>query len=435
MTRRWALALCALTAVTLTACEDDDIRTLGPEGRDDFERYVSIGTSISMGWQSNGVVYTGQVNAWPALVARQARVRFDSPLIQAPGCNPPLIAPLAFSRLLSGRSAAQGDTTCAPNFPDVVLPENNVAIAGALTGEALSLTARQAAQGTDRNKRQRYSRVLSPDHTQVTAMMAQNPTFVSVELGANEVLGAVTSGVLVAGVSFVPYAAWEPTYDQVVDSVAKTGAKAILVTVPRVGSIVSLVPGSELWAERLSFQQFGVLVQADCNGSTNLIFVPSKVLNAIGAARATGTPQALTCSNNIPAPPGSDYVLTPDDVTTLNSLVDQMNAHIVALADEHGWALLDANEALEQVVTETRARRPTFSLIKMLNCALPYGPYISLDGVHPNNIGHQLIAKYAIEAVNSNYGFDLPVIEPTRPVETGACAESDPEPAARLATR
>lgn len=431
MTRRWALVMYALSAVTLTACEDDNIRTLGPRGRDDFERYVSIGTSISQGFQSNGIVYTGQVNAWPALLARQARVGFDSPLIQAPGCNPPLIAPLAFSRLLSGGSAAQGDTTCAPNFPDVSLPENNVAIAGALTGEALSLTARAAAQGSDRNKRQRYSRVLLPDQTQVTAMMAQNPTFVSVELGANEVLGAVTSGVVIAGASYVPYAAWEPAYNQVVDSVAKTGAKAMLVTVPRVGAIVSLVPGSEIWAERFSFQQFGVLVQADCNGSTNLVFAPSKVLGLIGLARATGRPQPLFCSNNIPAPPSPDYVLTPADVTTLNAVVGQMNDHIVALATQHGWALLDANVALDQVVSETRARRPAFSLIKLLSCALPYGPYISLDGVHPGNIGHQLIANYAINAINARYSFALPTIVISRPVESGSCAESDPALAMR----
>lgn len=431
MTRRRALALCALTAMTLTGCEADNIRTLGPKGRDDFERYVSIGTSISMGWQSNGVVYTGQVNAWPALVARQARVGFDSPLIQAPGCNPPLIAPLAFSRLLSGGSAAQGDTTCAPNFPDVSLPENNVAIAGARTTEALNLTARAAAQGTDRFKRQIYARVLPPDHTQVSAMMARNPTFVSVELGANEVLGAVTSGVVIPGGSYVPYAAWEPAYDQVVDSVAKTGAKALLVTVPRVSGIVSLVPGPELWAERVSFQQFGVIVQPDCNGSTNFVFAPSKVLGLIGRARATGTAQPLFCSNNIPAPPSPDYVLAPDDVTTLNTVVDQMNDHIAALAGQRGWALLDANVALNQLVTETRARRPAFSLIKLLNCALPYGPYISLDGIHPGNVGHQLIANYAIDAINARYSFALPRITISRPVESGSCAESDPALAMR----
>ena len=64
MTRRWALAFTSLALVFLTACPPDR-GPFGPEGRSAFVRYVSIGTSISEGWQSDGVVYTSQVNSWP----------------------------------------------------------------------------------------------------------------------------------------------------------------------------------------------------------------------------------------------------------------------------------------------------------------------------------------------------------------------------------
>ena len=71
MRRRFALAIPSLVvaALTATACSDatapDRARSLSPvadagldrsEGRGIFQRYIAIGTSLSMGWQSDGVI-------------------------------------------------------------------------------------------------------------------------------------------------------------------------------------------------------------------------------------------------------------------------------------------------------------------------------------------------------------------------------------------
>jgi len=79
---------------------------------------------------------------------------------------------------------------------------------------------------------------------------------------------------------------------------------------------------------------------------------------------------------------------------------------ITELADLNGYALLDANEVLAFIV----GARPAYSLATQLSCNIPYGQYISLDGVHPSNQGHILIANAAIEAVNAHYGFEIPTI-------------------------
>lgn len=408
MTRRWALAFTSLALVSLTACPDGD-NSFGPKGRSAFVRYVSIGTSISEGWQSDGVVYTSQVNSWPALLARQAMVEFGVPQIQGPGCNPPLIAPLQLSRRLAG-SAAAASTQCAPLYSGIDLPQNNVAISGALTTEALN----RAASATPASTRDSlYARTLPVGQTQVTAMLAQDPTFVSVELGANEVLGAATSGIVVPGVSFYPYAAWEPEYVKVIDSVKKTGAKALLVTVPLIGSIPSMRTGAEIWAVRQQYAAFNVAVSADCEvgpGSTNLIFTPQLALRKVAEGRQRAGmnpfpgPATLSCTNVPGATP--DYILTPADTATLNGVVRQMNVRIAELADANDYALLDANEVLSFIVG---ARAP-YSLATQLSCNIPYGQYMSLDGVHPSNQGHILIANAAIEAVNEEYGFEIPTI-------------------------
>ena len=405
MTRRWALALTSLAVVFLTACPRDEPEP-GPKGGRAFERYVSIGTSISEGWQSDGVVYSTQVNAWPALLARQAMVQFGTPQIQGPGCNPPLIAPLQLTRRLVG-SATTPSTQCAPLYPGIDLPQNNVAISGATTAMALN----RAAVANPANTRDSlYSRTLAVGQTQVTAMLAQDPTFVSVELGANEVLGAATSGIVAPGVTFVPYAAWEPDYVKVIDSVKKTGARALLVTVPLVASIPSMRTGAAVWAVRQQFAAFNVAVNADCEtgpGSTNIIFTAQLALRKVAfgrqrAAQGAG-PEPLSCTD---VPGTSDFILTPADTMLLNGVVRQMNVRIAELANANGYALLDANEVLGFIVG---ARAP-YNLVAQLSCNIPYGQYISLDGVHPSNQGHILITNAAIEAVNEKYDFEIPTI-------------------------
>ena len=65
-----------------------------------FSRFVAMGTSNSMGVVSAGISASGQRMAWPAQLASRVGVPFSMPLIQDPGCSPPLIAPLAANIVL-----------------------------------------------------------------------------------------------------------------------------------------------------------------------------------------------------------------------------------------------------------------------------------------------------------------------------------------------
>ena len=415
MIRRRALALGALALFTLAACETDVADVTGPEGSEALARFVSIGTSLSAGTQSNGILYTTQARAWPALLADQSFAPFAYPAIRGPGCPPPLIAPLQFSRRLSGTSATVADNTCAALFPGITLPANNVAIPGATTQAALTATI--ATQTAGSLNAALYARILPANRSQVGAMMTQSPTLVSVELGANEVLGVALSGQLIPNVTYTPTNVWQPVYSEVVDSVVATGARAVLTTVPLVSRIPSMRTGNELWLDRQAFAAFNIVVQADCDGSQNLLFTPSLVLTKIAqgqALAAQGQQAQLSCANG-PVGPTPDYILTPTDVQTIEAVIGAMNDHVEAEAAANGFALLDANAVLQQFVDE----RPAFSLAQMLTCVFPYGQYMSLDGVHPNGYGYQLVANAAAEALNANYGFELPTA--TVPAITPLC--------------
>ncbi len=411
MKRNWSLSAGILALVVLAACSDD--RTTGPAGQDAFSSYVAIGTSLSMGVQSDGVVYFSQQHDWTKLLSHQAFAQFTQPLVAAPGCFSPLIAPLQLSRRLSGISAAANQTTSIPDTACVALgattlPTNDVAIDGANTYDALYVTPETASVEGVKRRRQ-YRLVLPARTTQVTAMMQQKPTLVSVELGANEVLG-VASGLLfpkaayrgaASAGTFVPNALWQPVYDALIDSVKKTGAKVLLVGLPKTTGFVSLRTGDELYADRAAFLNFGVIIAANCQASTNAIFIPIKVLNAVGAAQATGTAQTISCTDT---PGAQDNILTPADIVVVNGVIDGMNSHIQAVAAANGWAYLDLTTLWAQWVT----RRGAFSIVNMLGCVRPYGQYVSLDGVHPNADGYQAMANGAADALNATYSFAIP---------------------------
>lgn len=419
MNRRSSLSVAAFACVALVACKDD--RTTGPAGQDAFSRYVSIGTSVSMGVQSDGVYYATQQHAWPALLAHQAFAPngFTAPLIAGPGCYSPLIAPIQFQRRLSGAqypgistsTNPPGDQVCSL-LGNITLPTNNVAIDGATTYAALRVTPETTAvapSNVESDQRKRlYKAVLLPKNTQVTEMMTQAPTLVSVELGANEVLRTVTGGIVIPAqayrqpegtFTYYPITLWQPQYDAIVDSVAKTGAKALLVSVPLIPSLVGVYPGDDFYVQAAAFQQFGIIVNPDCQGNTNLIYAFGKVLTALASPK----PYNFSCTDN---PTAADFILTPADTAFVDNLIRQMNTRIQAQASSHSWAYLDLNAALSGFVSA----KTRFSLTNFLQCTRPFGQYISLDGIHPSADGQQLIANAAADALNSQYGFAIPPV-------------------------
>ena len=402
--RRTLLPTAALLATTFAACADAPTSTgpLAPgslraeesEGRGYFQRYVAIGTSISAGVASDGNIFGAQQHSWPAQLARLAHREMTLPLIDEPGCGSPLVAPLIGFRRANGDFFNVNDD-CGPNVEGVVLPTQNVAVDGASTREALAVPPELAgSRGT------KMSRILPPGMTQVTAMMAQNPKVVTVELGANDLLGA-RSGIAIPGVTLTRFDVWAPTYDAVLDSVSASGAKAVAIVglTDDVAAFPAFRTGSEIHGEKAVLQGFGVIVSDDCAASANILFVPVVVPAAIATAGLTKTPQTLSCADR----PGQvDYTLTPSDQAVVNDLLARMNAHIATRAAERGWATFKLS-----VLFERPEGKEPYSVLQQMMSMQPYGPYISFDGYHPSAAGQSLLAAAAAEAFDRTYGMSI----------------------------
>ncbi|HJQ37414.1 MAG TPA: SGNH/GDSL hydrolase family protein, partial [Thermoanaerobaculia bacterium] len=350
-------------------------------------------TSNSMGVRAAGIFAGGQQSAWPAQLASRVGSTFSLPLIADPGCGPPLLPPLAADAALVG---AFGDDLvtavmnfCAPLRSGITLPTNNVAISGANAHDALYGTI-DSEGGTTTRTGTLYSRVLPAGFTQVTAMLAQQPTFVSVELAANEVLPASTGRIS----AMTPYASWQTDFDQIIDAVKSTGARAVLVGVPNnAANFPSIRRAREFFNEWPYLLTLGIRVSLNCYFSSNYLFIPGYVLTLLAAA-----PTTATCAD---VPGAADYVLTANDVNAINTRMAQMNAHIQAKAAEQGYAYF----SLEAVYG---LPKPRFSLVDVLFSNDPFGTYISLDGVHPSAAGQSILAAAAAQAINARYGTSIP---------------------------
>ena len=364
--------------------------------QDLFARFVSLGTSNSMGVMAAGVSASGQRAAWPAQLAARVGVAHSLPLIQDPGCSPPLLAPLAANLVLIAGFAALGEDlvsavmdVCMPLRPGITLPTNNLAISGAKARDALNTTPEHEAAHNARAG-ELYHRVLPPGHTQVTAMLAQNPTFVSVELAANEVLPASTGRVE----AMTPYAEWERDYDQIIAAVRTTGAGAVLVGLPNnAANFPSIRRAREFFNEWPDLLALGIRMSLNCYFSSNYVFILGYVLKLISR-----TPTTATCKD---VPGEVDYVLTSSDMSVLNARMAQMNAYIEAKANENGYAFFKLAPLYD-------LPKGSLNLYDVLFSNNPFGPNISLDGMHPSAQGQGILANAAVQAINARYGLAIP---------------------------
>src|SRR5438093_885198 len=224
-TNRLSAAVLGLVLVA-AACNDDQLnRPFGNIPVDPlFARYVSMGNSITAGFQSGGLNDSTQLQAYPVLLARQMQTPFFVPLMArvlgARGCPPPIDSVYSDSgapRLhrLDGATA----TTCALRRAQAVPPPyiNNVAVPGAEVLDGVT----NFGSGTNANP---LTTFFLGGFTQTQMMMKVNPTFVTVWLGNNDVLGAATDTADAGNLAKITDSlVFRTEYTAVLDSIARTG--------------------------------------------------------------------------------------------------------------------------------------------------------------------------------------------------------------------
>ncbi len=136
--------------------------------------------------------------------------------------------------------------------------------------------------------------------------------------------------------------------------------------------------------------------------ASDLVVLPaSSVIGTVNSA----SPSPLINLNGVTFPMADRWVLTPQEQAMIATATAAYNATISSIAVTKNLAFVNANTLLNTVAT-TGIQSNGFTLTG----ALVFGNAFSLDGVHPTSRGYAFIANKFIEAINTTYGSNLPLV-------------------------
>jgi len=461
------------------ACEDDDDGQVMEEvvitsGEADFSTFVSLGNSLTAGFTDNALFIAGQENSMPNILAQQFALagggNFVQPLMNDNvggallGGNQ-ILAPRLF---FNGAGPAPLDGTPTTEISAILSGSfNNMGVPGAksfhLVAPGYGDIAGLAAMPATANPY--FVRMASSPTTTVLAdAMAQNPTFFSLWIGNNDVLGYALSG----GDGTNPItdtALFTQVYNTLVGTLTSGGARGVVFNIPDVTAIAhfTTVPHNPVPLDAATagavngayaaynagiVSAFAFLVgngaisQADADAEiarrtitfaeaannavviedenlTDLTMINSALVSIrqateddllvlpassfIGTEAVPGNPLTV---NGVAVPLADKWVLTPEEQVEIATATEAFNGVISSAVQQAGLAFVDANALLDQV-SDGGIQFDEF----LIQGNLVFGGLFSLDGVHPTARGYAFLANSAATAINETYGSNLPLVK------------------------
>lgn len=462
----------AFVALAFVACNSDDEAIVDPNSNDgtpltagsaDFSKYVALGDSFAAGYSDNALFMEGQKNSYPNIIASQFALvgggdfnipfmadnigGFSSGGMQIPQFGVRLyLAPGNIPTPVSGVSGTDITTHLTGSF-------NNFGIPGAKCTQ-LDLVGFGSALGNPY-----FARMASSQATTVVDdALAGSPTFFSLWIGGNDVLGYATSG----GVSsnpITPADIFNDKYNGLITKLTAGGRKGVIANLPYVSTLpyfttvpYNPVPLDAATAAQLNsnlaygaynagiVQAFAYLVannlmtQEAANaeiakrtitfsaGSSNAVVMMDEYLTDLTAinpgliSMRQATSEDLivlpargfigttvggnpTQINGVSVPLADQWVLSKNEIEEIRTATDAYNLTIQTAATNNGLGFVDAKAIMNQLST-TGIVANNYTLTS----AYVTGATFSLDGVHPSPRGYAYIANQFLKAINTAYG-------------------------------
>lgn len=367
---------------------------MAAQNKADLSRLVVIGDSLSSGFQNGSLLDSQQVHGYANVIAQQAGVNLNLPLIAPPGIpNVLVLVSVGPPPILS---TAPGTSVGREN---PLLQTFDLAVPGAKLHDVLAtLPSVPIDDLTDLILG--LPGLLAPQPialSQVGWAEALQPSTIVIWVGNEDALGAV----IAADPSLLtPASQFQTDYKTLMDDLSQTGATLIVANIPDVTTIPFLTS-----AEQLA-QVFG------------------QPLNVIEALLGLGPgdfviPDAFPIIEEIlmnlqSGPLPDSVVLRAVQIAEIETAVNAYNSAIATEAQSHGAAVVDINSLLNQIHEHgivVNGQRLTTSFL---------GGIFSLDGVHPTNTGYAIVANEFIKALNRNFDAEI------SPVALAPIAATDP---------
>lgn len=442
MKRNYINIIMASIMLFTYACKPNLKPYLPTSGEADFSSYVAIGNSLTSGYADGALIYSGQLNSYPVMLSEQFALAgggtFKVPYLPQSGNGNDGAG--GNRRVLGNSSNCLGVVSLGPvlasgastTLTDVSAngPYNLIGVPGARAVDAVF----PGYAGFNPFLSRFCSSVATS--TLLSEALRANPTFYSLWLGNNDVLGYATGGGVGAVSPAFPFpgSLTDPAQVQaalymIMDSLSQRGAKGVIMNIPDVTSIPFFttipyngVTVSQGMADTLNgiYTALGFTDIIWKAGANPFIIVDSSVANPFYKIRQAKYNEYIVLSTPLdsvrcgqwginPMKPLTDrYVLDENEISIIKNYTEQYNTIISNLASNFNVALADMNTYMKSFQAGVN-----YNNIKM-DAIFVSGGAFSLDGVHPNPRGYALIANEIIRTINNKYGSHLPEKDVTR---------------------
>lgn len=491
------IALLAFSSLLFVSCDSDDaqppisqVPTPEPitftSGEADFSNYVAVGNSLTAGFSDNALFVDGQTASYPNMMASNFALAgggaFNIPFMADDNLGGATFMgqPILGNRLIL--SFLSGSPTPVPvegmgttEITNVLSGSfNNMGVPGATSFQLLAPGFGNLAGVPVQQANPYFARFASePNASVIGDAVAQNPTFFSLWIGNNDILGYATSGG--SGVDHNETGNLDPStyggsditnnnvfasvYQTLLQSLTAGGADGVVANIPDVTSIpffttvpfnpipldaatVAALNSNPLFLQYngglLLAQGAGLITPEEANrraitfqeGPNAMLMIDEDLTDLSGlglpnfrqtaaddlivftAQTIIGTladPNNPNSVNGVGVPLADQWVLTPEEQEAVSNAVSSYNQTIAALAAQFDLAIVDANAYLRDVIAADGQPLPDGSVITDVYAT---GGGFSLDGVHPSPRGYALLANLFVQSINEKYGSNLPGVNP-----------------------
>lgn len=480
----------ALAAIALTACNDNEEVVANNSsnglpltaGTANFSKYVALGNSLTAGYTDGALFIEGQKNSWTKILSDQFKLvgggEFKIPFM--PDNNGGALLgtiPVLENRLYfngAGPVRVPGGPT-SQLLPGLTGQFNNMGVPGAKSFHLLAPGYGNPAGILAGTANPYFCRFATSTTASVIGdAMAQQPTFFTLWIGNNDVLGYATTGgdgtnpitpsAGAAGVGF------DATYNALVTTLTSAGAKGALANIPNVATLpfFKTIPTSPLSPTALggatninaiNSQLYGplksILTATGDGGRINLLTAtaanPVLISDESLTDRSVNITAALTPTLG-PATAaafgaifGRARQTTATDLIllTTRAVIGSVVPSVPAQINIFGvtYPLLDRHILIPTEITEIANATVAFNTTIAAAAAskdlafvnanavltqvtttglnvngfnftgqLVFGHAFSLDGVHPTSRGYALLANEFAKSINAKYGSNLPAV-------------------------
>ncbi|MBZ4676394.1 MAG: hypothetical protein JG782_1013 [Anaerophaga sp.] len=430
-----------LFAGLVLSCKNEvDVPT--PQSGDaDFSVFVSLGDSYTAGYTNGALSADGQRSSFATLIARQISEvgggNYTIPLLpEGTSVSSSLGGEMVLQVTPAGLSpvATEGNPELLTNPSTWInedAPYHNLGIPGAKSFHLVVPEYGDPGQGPG-NFNPFYARFASEPgvSTALTDALAHNPTFFSLWIGGNDVLGYALAGgegeiAGTADADITPEALFNQSFNGILGELTEIDAEGVIATIPDINMLpfFNVIPPNalELDSEQavalnnaysqynavagqyeldeISFSEgYNFFVIEDTSHPLGMRQIKSGEKLILSLPQENISDAGWGTSNPIP----KEYVLDEEELTNISEATAAFNDIIRNSASQFDLALVEMDELLQKTAEGMIVDGFTYSNEYVT------GGVFSLDGIHVTGRGSAIVANTFIDAINAHYGSSVP---------------------------